>query len=328
MQRGLSKLESKVYELVETAPHSSASEVASALRRLGTKFNRNNLDRLLTRLSDAGILRAVESRKGRLFETRLDPHAHLRCLACESISNVPFEPVRHPFFYVPHADKERFIVQDLVFDVYGYCSDCASRLAPWPNVDARGRPIRPRSVEEIIARDGAQVPAVPIVIAYNRALRNDLDRLLSKYPNAMANFVAVFRASLPGVKTKRLNRPIKWSEHPDMSHRQASMYYRDMHHAIGTIDVSRAGSLSELVDMDHVSAKPVSRYEYRRCSTCKRKVRVIRLREGYEHEVLEAGHKSDCYSGGEQTLHMLGLGPEPRLAERLRVHSWDKPSSS
>lgn len=111
-------------QTVLDSPHSTADEIATAVRhRLGSVSKQAIYD-ILHALEDASILRrvAVDGR-GSQFELELgDNHHHIVCRQCGRLEDVPC-PVGTPPCLDPPVDHG-FVVDEAEVIYRGLCSDC------------------------------------------------------------------------------------------------------------------------------------------------------------------------------------------------------------
>lgn len=116
-----------IYETLIAMPgHPSPEEVFDRVRKKIPAISLATVYKTIHTFVDSGILREVSPHHGSLrVDDNFDPHHHLVCTICKSITDVEesaFEPLRFKQRFPQGFRFERFAV-----DVLGVCPQCAAR---------------------------------------------------------------------------------------------------------------------------------------------------------------------------------------------------------
>ncbi|MFT3876598.1 MAG: Fur family transcriptional regulator [Propioniciclava sp.] len=116
---------------VRAHPHSSASEVHTALAGDLPSLSVQSVHNIVQDLSECGILRRVElpdSGGARYEVERLDNHHHVQCVVCHRIEDVECAEGRAPCLTPSDTHGMRIIEASLTFR--GICRDCDAEPSP------------------------------------------------------------------------------------------------------------------------------------------------------------------------------------------------------
>jgi len=113
-----------VQTLLEDRSHPTAEEVYARVCQAMPDISPATVYNTLHELEEAGLLLELDlGLDGRRYDVVTDDHAHLVCLGCGRIEDVPLEdgaPV------LPPQQAHDFQVVDCRVVYHGYCPDCAS----------------------------------------------------------------------------------------------------------------------------------------------------------------------------------------------------------
>jgi Fe2+ or Zn2+ uptake regulation protein len=84
---------------------------------MGTVYR--NLDRFV----QEGTLRVRHIGGQRRYDPLTHPHAHLHCLQCDKLMDLPWEPTGLTDVH-KHANRLSFKVQDHLLEIQGICNQC------------------------------------------------------------------------------------------------------------------------------------------------------------------------------------------------------------
>lgn len=125
-----------VLSALETAPHSTADDVASRVREALGSVSTQAIYDVLRAFVTAGLVRRIEpAGSPARYETRIgDNHHHLVCRGCGRVADVDCAVGAVPCLDPSHVD-DGFTVDEAEVVFWGTCADC--RVGQRVTVDAR-----------------------------------------------------------------------------------------------------------------------------------------------------------------------------------------------
>lgn len=110
-------------EVLKASNHPSAESVYRTLKPSHPNLSFDTVNRTLLTLAEMGLLQIVEgSGDVRRFDPNLEPHHHLRCIACGTI--VDFYYRRYDRLEVPREIRETFSISKIRVVIEGTCHRC------------------------------------------------------------------------------------------------------------------------------------------------------------------------------------------------------------
>jgi Fe2+ or Zn2+ uptake regulation protein len=106
----------------------TVQQLLEVVRRTQPDVSLDTIYRNLTLLAELGIVHEVHRPSGNAFEVVAPGHHHhhLVCTECGKTECINICPMNK--LYEKEADKRGFFVTGHVFEVYGLCASCRSRL--------------------------------------------------------------------------------------------------------------------------------------------------------------------------------------------------------
>jgi Fe2+ or Zn2+ uptake regulation protein len=112
--------------LQEDHSHPTAEQVFARARRVMPDMSRATVYNALHELVEIGMVREVDlGLRERHYDITTGEHAHLICLECGHIEDVPYDP---DALALPRERVPGFEVVDCSVVFRGYCPACASRV--------------------------------------------------------------------------------------------------------------------------------------------------------------------------------------------------------
>lgn len=120
----------EVLQLLETAPHSDAESIHTALRAVDPHLSVQSVHNVLGALATAGLVRRIEPAKSAArYERRIgDNHHHVVCTGCGAIEDVDCV-VGHAPCLTPSSSSE-FRIDTAEVTFWGLCAACATPPEP------------------------------------------------------------------------------------------------------------------------------------------------------------------------------------------------------
>lgn len=118
-----------VRRAVEELDHPTADEVFMHVRQGQDRVSIGTVYRNLERLVQSGNLRMREIGGQRRYDNHVEPHAHLHCMQCDRLVDVPWDVSGLPDIH-NHAKERGFKVQDHLLEVQGICEACQQNPSP------------------------------------------------------------------------------------------------------------------------------------------------------------------------------------------------------
>ena len=107
-----------------TDTHPTAAWIYEKVRQVIPNISLGTVYRNLTELSRSGEILSIDVRDGQEhYDGDNSPHLHLRCNACNSISDV----VLHSDPLTDIAEKKEFFPESSVYVIYGKCKNCINK---------------------------------------------------------------------------------------------------------------------------------------------------------------------------------------------------------
>ena len=112
-------------ELVESLEHPSPEAVYERVRLQMPSISLATVYKSIRTFADIGLVREVNPlTESQRWDANLDPHHHLICARCKSVTDIPGEAVSPVEFRTPIP--EGFRVQRLSVEVLGLCAACSA----------------------------------------------------------------------------------------------------------------------------------------------------------------------------------------------------------
>jgi Fe2+ or Zn2+ uptake regulation protein len=118
--------------LAGRAGSDSAAQVYDLLRDDGSTLGLTSVHRILHAFASVGLVHVFAGREQQFRLCGPDPHAHLVCVACGRVTEVPLELARG--WLEPARHTVGFVVDAQRCDLYGWCGGCGP---PEPGVRSR-----------------------------------------------------------------------------------------------------------------------------------------------------------------------------------------------
>jgi len=103
--------------------HSSADDIFQRVRHKLPRISLGTVYRNLEILSEQGLIKKLgPPGKQMRFDGNVDPHYHIRCVACDKIEDLPVQPIDH----LPErvSALTNYIILGHEVDFWGLCPDC------------------------------------------------------------------------------------------------------------------------------------------------------------------------------------------------------------
>jgi Fur family peroxide stress response transcriptional regulator len=120
----MSKQRKVILQVLErSAGHPTADDIYHEVRKEIPHISLGTVYRNLEILSSSGKIRIVQLGGSQMhFDTCLEEHAHIRCLKCERIDDLPFDPFVPPEGEIQKRTGYRIVGRCVEFT--GICPDC------------------------------------------------------------------------------------------------------------------------------------------------------------------------------------------------------------
>jgi Fur family transcriptional regulator, peroxide stress response regulator len=113
-------------ELVQSLEHPSPELIFDRVRGQIPSLSLATVYKSIRTFADLGLVREVNPfTESQRWDANLDPHHHLICTQCKSVSDIPADAVEPVQFRSPLP--EQFQVQRLSVEVLGLCAACTAR---------------------------------------------------------------------------------------------------------------------------------------------------------------------------------------------------------
>jgi Fe2+ or Zn2+ uptake regulation protein len=109
--------------IIETHAHLDAEEIYRMAQKERPQIGLATVYRTLTLLKNLGMIRTTDLGENHgHYEVRSSDHIHLVCSVCGHVTDIPI-----PSSLYGAAEKKRFSVQHLHFEMFGTCAACTAK---------------------------------------------------------------------------------------------------------------------------------------------------------------------------------------------------------
>lgn len=123
----MSKQRKVILEVLERSKdHPTADDIYHQVRKKIPRISLGTVYRNLEILSSTGKVRRVQLSGSQMhFDTCLEQHAHIRCIECERIDDIPFDPINPCEDQIQKRTGYKVVGRCVEFT--GICPDCQQR---------------------------------------------------------------------------------------------------------------------------------------------------------------------------------------------------------
>jgi Fur family peroxide stress response transcriptional regulator len=112
--------------LLNTEEHPSAEHIHKVVQQKYPMVSLSTVYKTLDLLKDKKLVNVIEVEGETRFDAHTDQHLNLVCMKCGKIEDIDEESLKE--IQSRAARKSRYLILKANFELYGYCSNCKSKI--------------------------------------------------------------------------------------------------------------------------------------------------------------------------------------------------------